>query len=363
MKFAIPLMFVVHVLGAQAPDRYQDMKVVRIAPLVSRVDAAKGIVWKQVIEVPEKDAVAIRVHLSVRKPLPTPDWAIRIRDLAGRHVDTFQGNSPLLSTRDVWSSEIADRGAIVELLADIEGIDPAIVVDAYAYRTRAKSSAGPVTLIPIVKAAYDVQAMAEPIARLRFIDEGQQYTCTGFLVHRTLMMTAGSCVRSDAAALSMIADFGLDNERAKPRSFRVKKIEVSNPSLDYAVLRLADAPDGFNPATLSDGRAEIGQRVLVIQHVGGGAKQVSGECKVANAALQGAGSALSDFGYDCTTGAGSSGSPVVDPRSGRVLGLHRLRGINAGEWKQAVHAGQILADLKQSVPRIYEELMAPLPKK
>jgi V8-like Glu-specific endopeptidase len=362
MTLAIVFLVIASAFGVQAPDRYQDMTVRSIKPLVSTVTAPKGIVWKQDIRHPEP-ASAIRVHIVVRKHLPTPDWAIRIRDLEGRHIDTFQGNSPLLAAGEVWSREIAGTGAIVELVADVEGVAPQIEVNRYAFRVGVKPSL-PLTFIPIAAAPFDIQTWAEPIVRLRFIEEGQQFTCSGFLVHRTLIMTAEFCAKTDSAALSMIADFGFDGERAKPKSLRVKSIEAHSESLGYALVRLADAPDGFGPATLSEADAVVDQQIVVIQHPGGGPKQVSGDCTVGKAVLPGPnGAGLTDFGYDCATSGGSSGSPVIDRRTGRVVGVHRLGAISPGDLKQAVHAARILADLKARVPRLYDELRSSPSKK
>ena len=216
------------------------------------------------------------------QPRPSADWSVRFRDLSGAHVDTFQGDSPLLVTRGIWSSEIRDRGAIVELVTDTPGLDLEIVVDRYAYRetTTAANTVTSPSVIDVTKAPLDVQTWAEPVARLRFIQENRQFTCTGVLVRPTLVLTAGYCATTRDAALSAIADFGFDSALTTPKSFRVTKLEAVSPALDYALLRLGTAPDGFKPATLKDAASSVGEPLVIIHHLNGSWKQASIDCQV-----------------------------------------------------------------------------------
>jgi hypothetical protein len=102
-----------------------------------------------------------------------------------------------------------------------------------------------------------------------------------------------------------------------------KKIVKTNPELDFTLLRLA-TPSDRQPFTFDTSVIE-NQLMVIIQHPAGRPKQVSiDNCKVFGAQVAGVTPALTDFGHGCDTLGGSSGSPVLDIQTGRVLGLHHL---------------------------------------
>jgi V8-like Glu-specific endopeptidase len=75
-------------------------------------------------------------------------------------------------------------------------------------------------------------------------------------------------------------------------------------------------------------------------------------------ARPGTGGGATDFGHLCDTLGGSSGSPVLDRQSGRLVGLHHL-GIPPGAAdpvNQAVHIGQVLEDVKTRIPALHAEI-------
>src|SRR6266545_1463962 len=98
---------------------YKDMNVVAVGPFVSAPRAGTGVLWTRVIS--HSTAVpAVRVHVQVRQGRSTGDWRIRIRDLSGEEVESFQGGSPALAAGGIWSGEVPGRGAEVELVSDTD---------------------------------------------------------------------------------------------------------------------------------------------------------------------------------------------------------------------------------------------------
>src|SRR6266568_3483206 len=338
---------------------YTDMHVAPVGPFASTPGPpASGVIWSTTIS-HDTGVPAVRVHVQVRRGRPAADWRIRFRDLSGREIESFPGGSPLLASGGIWSGEIPGRGAEIELVTDTNAQGLEIAVDRYAYRVISAilmSISGVDQRIPIGKAPAAVQGWAGPIARLSFISGGEQYVCTGFLLTRDLLLTNEHCLGTNEAALSALAEFGFDSLAATPTTFRVSKLEAVDSPLDYALVRLVKAPTGFGRVTLGSVTVTDGQALVIIEHPAGEYKQASiDDCKVRTASRAGVTAALTDFGHLCDTLGGSSGSPVLDRQTGRVVGLHHLGFLSgvADPVNQGVHIGLVLEDLKRRLPALY----------
>jgi hypothetical protein len=340
---------------------YKDMNVASVGPFVSTPQPGTGVVWTRVITHPTA-VPAVRVHVVVRRGRPAADWRIRIRDLAGQEVESWVGNSSLLAAGAFWSGEVHGRGAEVELVTDTDAQGLEIAVDQYAFRVFsgfAQSIVGLDQRIPIRQAPQDVRALAPPIARLLFIRDGEQFVCTGFLLTANLLLTNEHCLGTEPAALSAIVEFGFDTVDAVPTTFRVSKLEAASIPLDYALVRLSQAPSGFGRVRLAAGPAREDEALVIVEHPAGEFKQASiDDCKVKSVTKPGTEGGPTDFGHLCDTLGGSSGSPVLDRQTGGLVGLHHL-GIPAGAVdpvNQAVHIGQVLDDLRARVPAVHAEI-------
>ncbi len=340
---------------------YKDMHVENVGPFVSTPQPGTGVVWTRVITHPTA-VPAVRVHVVVRRSRPAADWRIRIRDLSGQEVESWAGNSPLLAAGAFWSGEVPGRGAEIELVTDTDAQGLEIAVDQYAFRVISGFRQGIIgqdQRIPIRQAPQDVRALAPPIARLLFIRDGEQFVCTGFLLTATLLLTNEHCLGTEPAALSALVEFGFDTVDAVPTKFRVSKLEAASIPLDYALVRLSQAPSGFGRVKLAPDPATEGEALVVIEHPAGEFKQASIEdCKVKSVSQPGTGGGPTDFGHLCDTLGGSSGSPVLDRQNGGLVGLHHL-GFPAGAVdpaNQAVHIGQVLDDLRARVPAVHAEI-------
>lgn len=345
---------------------YKDMNVATVGPFVSAPQAATGVLWTRTVS--HSTAVpAVRVHVQVRQTRSAPDWQIRIRDLSGQEVESVAGGSPVLATGEFWSKEVPGRGAEVELVSNTGGQGLEIAVDRYAYRVISaipQSISGIDQRIPIRRAPQDVRGWAPPVARLSFIRDDLQYVCTGFLVTRDLLMTNEHCLGEPVVAMSALVDFGFDSLDATPAQFRVSKLEAVSVGLDYAVVRLSEAPEGFGRVSLAATAVTEAAALVIIQHPAGEYKQASiDDCKVKSASRPGVEGGTTDFGHLCDTLGGSSGSPVLDRQTGGVVGLHHW-GIPVGSAdpvNQGVHIGQVLDDLRARLPALHTEITGPQP--
>ena len=213
-----------------------------------------------------------------------------------------------------------------------------------------------------IRDSSKVKQWAPGIARLRFMVPQGEGLCTGFLVGADLLMTNQHCISTDAEVQSAIVEFGFDSRAAKPKRFRVSKIEATDFDLDYSLLRLSGTPPSPY-VRLHFGTAPGEKEALtIIQHPGGEPKQVSffPNCAAGTLTLPGREKADTDFGHVCDTLGGSSGSPVLGWSTGKVVGLHHLGFVPGVKdpQNQAVHIKQILDDIKTKVSDpIYQDLI------
>ncbi|MBI1386542.1 MAG: SUMF1/EgtB/PvdO family nonheme iron enzyme, partial [Rhizobiales bacterium] len=121
----------------------------------------------------------------------------------------------------------------------------------------------------------------------------------------------------------------------------------SDKSLDYAILKVRGTP-GREWGTIALAPAAIGRRqsLFVVHHPGGFEKHITlGGCRASDPAEDG-----DDLLHHCDTMGGSSGAPIFDVASRRVVGLHysavALKGLNAGKrMARLVAASARLRDL------------------
>ena len=66
-----------------------------------------------------------------------------------------------------------------------------------------------------------------------------------------------------------------------------------------------------------------------------------------------------DFGHRCDTLGGSSGAPVLDLQSGRIVGLHHWGYLDSDPdpVNQAVHFRLILDDLRSDHLALFQEIV------
>lgn len=334
-----------------------DMKVERFSPRRSPAAGGPGAVWS--VNLPPLPRAVSRIRLRLRA-LTAGDpatWEVRVRDLGVETLQTVSG-AMIASTPDgFWTDELPAAQVNVELSWNGQGERPVLESDRYAYATGMATPQAIVGLDQrrsITTATSTYRALGRSVARLRIMtDEGQGY-CTGFLLGEGLLMTNEHCVRTDAEAASLLVDFAFDSWSARAEVVRGARLLAVDAALDYALLQLPKSVEAsFGRVHLETVQAvRDRQELLIIQHPGGEPKQISLEgCVVAGEQREGATAVKTDFGHECDTLGGSSGSPVFDRATGRVMGLHHF-GFRQGvdePVNQAVQISRILDDLSTRV--------------
>jgi hypothetical protein len=368
------LWLAIFVVAAQSSLRVErervlhyDMETRAVGPFVSEHETgASGLLWSRVV-IHETAVSGVRIHVEVVSAPANVAWRVEVRDLAGTLVESMAGDAFPLANGEFWTTEIPGRGGEIRLVSDAPADDLQIQIARYAYRVaRAIPQAitgGHNGMVALRDAPPLVRGWAGPIARLRIMMEEGQGNCTGFLVSRELLLTNHHCFAASAELPSTLVEFGFDTYGATVERARGIALEAEDAALDYAVVRLRPVPAPRwgrivlqpPPAPLED------QALVVIQHPGGEPKRVSLlDCTVDGTTRAGVGGGPTDFGHQCDTEGGSSGSPVLDAHTGELVGLHHwgFTEADALPVNQAVHIALILEDLRTKHPALLQEIAA-----
>jgi V8-like Glu-specific endopeptidase len=170
---------------------------------------------------------------------------------------------------------------------------------------------------------------ARSVARIELLDEGKPYFGTGFMLSPSLMMTNHHVLPNIEAARGARVFFDYeDDERGRQLSPQVfltqpDRYFLANEILDFALVAVDGQPGrrwGTIPLCHAPAGLEPGARVNLIQHPGGGCKQIvvygNRITKIADVALH----------YLADTEGGSSGSPVFNSRW-ELIALHHWGGV------------------------------------
>jgi lysyl endopeptidase len=165
--------------------------------------------------------------------------------------------------------------------------------------------------------------------------------CTGWRVgSKNRMLTNNHCFDNSADAYDTEVWFnyqcavcgGYDTFR--PTKVWGGRVLATNHVYDFTLFTVEDfaAIKKFGYLTLDTARPAKGQELFVPQHpageptrVAGALGDTAGTCAVADNAYDGY-ATDSDVSYYCDTAGGSSGSPVLSRRTGKVVALHHFGG-------------------------------------
>ncbi|KNH29495.1 hypothetical protein ACS77_02100 [Pseudomonas syringae] len=150
---------------------------------------------------------------------------------------------------------------------------------------------------------------------------GAEHQCTAFLVDGDLVLTAGFCLVEDVTVAHLIMPDG-DTEASYP--VQVTPIERPAPmgAPTIFLLRVDGQPGtkhGF--LKLASTPPSLGQQLNLVMFRGGSqAFAVAGapKCRVQKLLDN-------EFVHQCSTGAGSSGSPILSADGSTVIGIHTRR--------------------------------------
>ncbi|MPZ20313.1 MAG: hypothetical protein GEV06_20705 [Luteitalea sp.] len=312
------------------------------------------VVWREEVQSP--GAMFIRVHFEDLE-LGAGD-ALTVSSPNGAQVWTLTDRGPR-GSGDVWSFVIDGDTAIVRIHG---GLTP-----SFGYRItevvhgtgspagssqpvspldrRQESVCGSDGLEPIACHMNEpgIAQTQQPIARLIYQSGGEAFACTGSLVRGavdSLLLTNNHCLPSQAEVDTLQAAFGhqlsacSNGVLSEGMMYAGDLLVSTSTRLDYSLVTLHGNPEvswGELLPTAAD--AEVGTPFWLIQHPGGGPKEIgywedvdrTSGCKVASTSgTIDAYTPGSQMEYACDTLGGSSGSPLISTESGLVVGLHHV---------------------------------------
>lgn len=337
-------------VSARAKERIGETVVTQIASPhpYPNGDVTLPVVWTETVHHP--GAQFLKIHFS-QFALGSGD-RVRLLDadhrLITEYTDQENARGPF------WAVAVVGDSLTIELRADAEYSGDGVMIDRYGY--------GEASLMPesicsgdqkedvACYAGTPLATASRAVGRMLFEERGVLYACTGFLVSdQDHFMSNEHCISSQEAVESLEVTFDYEHtscggtELNPSEAFVGGQLILAHAAFDVALMTLQGRPSeiyGFLP--LSDREPRFNEPLYIPQHPSGDVKQVSVmDCRVSSPVLDGDAPG-SDFGHQCDTQNGSSGSPVLDMNH-QVVGLHHLGGCGSGGGEnQAVLMSRIL---------------------
>lgn len=185
-------------------------------------------------------------------------------------------------------------------------------------------------LTPVAELSGDaaLQSAAKVVAKLRRAGYDANLSCSGFMVSVNHLLTNQHCIPTAATCSAVLVSF--DWNPAAPDAVephRCRKIVAVSEALDFSLVELEWQPGGpaqRGSATLvaRDPAPKEGLRIVQYPGLDEPIKVTNDDCGAATVpAASPVSGAHTDFGHNCDTKGGSSGSPVFDGTFS-VVGLH-----------------------------------------
>jgi V8-like Glu-specific endopeptidase len=330
----------------------------------------RPVVWTDRVISP--GAAFVRVHFTGLSLAPGDSVTVASPD--GAQAWTYTGKGPR-GDGDLWSFAVEGDEAVVTIRGGrrsgrgyrIDKVghgridpDPEVVCGTDGREDVA---------CHVDEAGFD--AAQRPVGRLLFVSGGFQYVCTGWLVagsNASTLMTNNHCISNQTETNSLQATFnfqrsacggGTNNATSTytgGRLLRTNSVDRRGKKggLDYTLLTLLGNPEAAWGELIATRKAvSVNDLIWFIQHPGGGVKEVgywedaahSVRCAVdAVGATYGDSARNSQIGYACDSEGGSSGSPIVDPATGRAVAIHHFGGVSGSP---CLNSGTAMAPICQ----------------
>jgi V8-like Glu-specific endopeptidase len=330
------------------PVRARTYQIGKVVPVLNvRADSFKKnethkVVWEEVVQL---QTSRMRLHFTDIVPgTSAAAFDVVLRDLDNTEVLRVPG-AELTARTDYWTEsvfrsllvvqvetrtgEVPDglRFAVSEAVVDHTEVTPEDVTEPNDMEWAAIAFHGKKNGRKI----YWERGRSTAI--LRFITDGGEQQCSGFMISPNELMTNAHCVYNAKICRSAKATFGYEQSTLlRPlNGEQVSCVEVKaiDRTLDFAIVVLAGTPgasDRWGHLVLSPQRPSASEPLYIIHYPGNvRMKGTWNDCKLETAQANGLDPTLkSDFGHICDTDGGSSGAPILSQATNEVVGLHHF---------------------------------------
>lgn len=303
----------------------------------------------------------LRLHFQ-KLNLPDGDF-VTVSSPDGSEYWTYTGKGPF-GTGEFWSFSVDGDTAIVELhtgsrIEKGKARRYGLSIDRIAHGTEPIwGDEGPQTKVVCGTdgrrdAACYTTINTRPVARLAFQSGGSSFVCTGWLVagsNSSTLITNNHCFTTQSETNTVQARFNYQmttcggSTVASFTTYAGGTFLRTSSSLDYTLITLQGNPEAtWGEYTATTKTPTIGMAINFPQHGGGGVKKVGFwkdsaqtlRCDVAATGGSYGYAAGSQMDYSCDSEGGSSGSPIMDAGTGRIIGLHHLGGVSSNPCENA----------------------------
>lgn len=357
--------FFIGMVPALEARPYEDGRLIHKELIIVNKYESIGIekvVFEKEYSFPNVDFIRVRFANITDRSME--DYEILFRDIDYNLLSTIPG-SELKKHSDYWSDLLYSDYILIQVRQLSHNPPRGLVFEIGEFiiqsqeRIKEESHDGSPVWKNVYEAGSDeIWRISRSIAKLSFQKNDKNYTCTGFLITESSLLTNQHCVSGPEICENMLVIFGYEFDKKVKRQrgvqYRCKQI-IGSPvaDLDYTIIQVKEGPEELNKwGHLDLSGVDPEGSLYIIQHPGGDYKKiVNKNCFMTTTNAKNKMGLEKDFGHKCDTEDGSSGAPIFDSKN-RIVGLHHLGWEKGSErWLQenrAVYAKEIIKSMSRA---------------
>jgi len=317
------------------------------------------------------DTDFLRFHIVSRELPQSSRWSLVVKDGSGDVIDELTNEDFLghLLAGGVWTKMIHGNTVEMELKSEDDISRLKLAIDRYNSRSfnptvkaLTSSTDRRVDLARTYPPTNPFYVYSKPIAFVYFLTAKTQKesNCTGFLLSPSLILTNQHCINDPGQLRTAYIRFGYETDRPLLPTYATTQIVLQDEDLDFSLLRLDGDASAWLQTAIDPNPVKKNQLLILIQHPDGRPKFLAERgCQIDASDASEKNGNNTDFVHLCDSEGGSSGSPVMDKGTGKVVGLHHLGTNLADKTKNlnfAVKICNVLNYIRKRNDQVFAEI-------